>query len=115
VVVLNHVVLNFTLLFAEDKIVVFFMSNWMLYTELCYENIYHKYRSIVLAGKCLVRTNMFADNKRFEYIRNVRLVCASVSYKTDINYDINTRYKRRTHNAYFIVHRLINLQFAYYN
>jgi hypothetical protein len=87
------------------------MSNPMLYTELCYENIYQKYRSILLGEKCLVRTNMFAD-KRFEYLRNVRFVCASVSYKTDINYDINTGYKRRTHNAYFIVHRFINLQFA---
>jgi hypothetical protein len=86
----------------------------MLYTDLRYENIYLKYRSIALGEKCLVRTNMFADNKRFEYLRNVRFLRVSVSYNTGINYDISTGYPRRTHNAYFIVHGFINLQFFCY-
>jgi hypothetical protein len=87
----------------------------MLYTDLCYENIYLKYRSIAVGEKCLVRTNTFADNKICEYLRNVRFLRASVSYTIDIIYDINTGYPKRTHNAYFIVHRCINLQyFCYY-
>jgi hypothetical protein len=39
--------------------------------------------SIALGGKFLVRTNLFADNKRFEYLRDVRYVRASVSYTTE--------------------------------
>jgi hypothetical protein len=54
---------------------------------------------------------MFTDTKKFEYLKDVRYVRASVSYAKDINCDTNTGFRRRTHNAYFILHRFLDLQF----